>query len=234
MAITRGTSVAANSGGTGTGFTIANVTCSGSDRYLSVLVGLAATTASVSSVTFNGVESATLVDSRNTAAGTGNQCRIERWELVAPTATTANVVVVTTSAISAGIATPRAGVNQATPRDAVVKAGGTSTAPALTAELAWGGGDDEQELMLVWRNGTYTFTADAGVTLVAESTSGVGASHVGIATLVDADTETGKVVGALSTSTGWGIVSMNLNAAGGGGGSAIAAISNYYALRGLR
>lgn len=232
MAVTRGTSVAGNSGGLGTGFTIASVTCSGSDRYLVVSVAFSATGASVSSVTFNTSEALTFVDARNAGSG-GTQCRVERWALVAPSATTANIAVVTSSAISCGIAVPYSGVDQATPRDATVKGNGADTAPTLTAAFAWGGGGDSQAMSVAWRNGTYTFTADAGVTQVQQTTSGSGSSHVGLAILSDADTETGKVMGALSTSTGWGIIGVNLNEVSAGG-SSIAAISAGYHNQGLR
>lgn len=228
MAITRGTAVAANSGGLGTGFTIASVNCSGTDRYLMVTVAMSDTSKSVTSVTFNGSESLTFASGRNG----GTVSREEVWVLTAPSAVTANVVVVTSSTVSCGIALPYAGVDQTTPREGSVASGGTSTAPALAGTLTWGGGADELAMSVVWKDTGITFTPDAGVTSVASTTSGSGASHVGLHLLADYDTETGKVAGALGSSTGWGVIGANLNAAAGG--SSIAAISAGYHNQGLR
>jgi len=232
MAVTRGTAVSGNSGGMGTGFTIASVTCSGSDRHLTVFVAMASTSATVTSVTFNGSESLALASSRNAGSGS-TQCRVERWVLTAPSATTANVSIVTSSVVSCGTAIPRSVVDQATPTDTSVSSAGTSTAPALSGTFDFGGGGDEQGMCVVWRNTTNTFTPDAGVTSVSSTTSGSGSSHVGLALVADYDTETGKVLGSLSGSTGWGVIGVNFNEVAVGG-SSIPVISAGYHQQGVR
>ena len=218
MAIGRGTAVSAGTGGLSSTLTIPSVTCSGADRYLEITVGFAGNGASaaLSSGVFNTSEALTLVDSRNSGSGS-TACRIEKWALVAPSATTADVdLTFVGSTIAAGVAQPFTGVDQSTPSDATVKANGVNTAPTIGTTLTWGGGDDELQIDLVWRNSSYTLTADGGVTLQSQTQSGSGSSHCGVARLSDTDTETGKVIGALSTSTGWAIVSHNLNAAASG------------------
>lgn len=231
MAITRGTVRTATS--TTTSTTVTNVTCSGSDRYLEAVICFANTSSSVSDVTFNGSESLTFVAARNGSTG-GNACRIEVWALVNPSASTGSVVYNHTSAFTAALVQPYAGVDQVTPRDSNGATGGTGTSASLSGTMTWGGGDDEIVMWTTHRNTSYTFTADAGVTQVgAQVDSGSGSSHARIINCKDFDTETGKVTGAISTSTGWAVIGYNLNAASAGG-SAIAAISQQYHNTGMR
>lgn len=218
MAIARGTAVTGNTGGSASSFTLTGVVVSGSNRYLSLTVGFAGTGASaaVSTAVANGSENLTFVDARNAGSGS-TACRVERWALVAPSVGTYNVVVTLAgSTFAGGIAQPFTGVDQSTPRDATVKDNGSSAAPTLSPAFAWGGGDDEQMIDVVWRNSSITFTPDLGVTPRSTGQSGSGSSHCGIARLSDTDTETGKVIGALSGSTGWAVMGLNLNAAATG------------------
>lgn len=225
MPITRGTE--RTGVGASTTTTITNVTCSGTDRYLEVALSFASVGFSVSSATFNGSENLSLVTARNGSSG-GNWCRIEVWALVAPSASTGDVVLTHTSAFTAAKAQPYAGVDQTTPRESNAASGGLSTAPTFSAELAWGGGDDEIVMWGTNRNTSYTFTADAGVTQVGvQVDSGVGSSHSRVVNCKDFDTETGKVMGALSTSTGWAVIGYNLNAAGSVGASTAPIVAHY-------
>lgn len=231
MAITRGTERTGT--GSTTTTTVTNVTCSGTDRYLEAVISFANTTSSVSGVTFNGSENLSLVTARNGGSGS-NACRVEVWALVNPTASTGDVVFTHTSAFTAAKVQPYAGVDQTTTRNSNAASGGTTTAPTFAATLTWGGGDD---ILVMWgtnRNTSYTYTVDAGVTQVGvQVDSGSGASHSRVVNCEDFDTETGKVMGAISSSTGWGVIGYNLIAATAGG-SSIAPISQQYHNAGMR
>lgn len=224
MPITRGTE--RTGVGASTTTTITNVTCSGTDRYLEAVISFTSSSFA-SAATFNGSESMTLVKAQNGSSG-GTGVRIETWALVAPSATTADVVFTHSNAFVAARAQPYAGVDQATPRDTAISSGGAGTSAVLSGTLTWGGSDDELVLWAAHRNSSYTFTADAGVTQVgSQNSSGTGSSHSNITSLQDSDTETGKVAGALSTSTGWAVIGYNLNAAGSVGASTAPIVAHY-------
>lgn len=228
------TSARSNAGSSVSSVTVTNVAPSGSNRVLYVAVATRPYTTTVSSVAFNTSESLSFVDARNVTSG--DTFRLEVWRLIAPTATTASVVATlsTGSTTCLVMCICASDVNQVTPNDSTVKDGGASiTNAALAGELAWGGGSDLQLIFASNRDTNKTFTVDGGVTAVTSgtATSGSGSTHLRIVTVTDAETETGKVIGALSAAGAVNVIGMNLNAAGT---SSIAPISAGHMLRGMR
>lgn len=236
MAIANGTAIS-NHGSSVSSLTLSNVVVGGSDRILDVVVALGTNTVSVSSVAFNTSESLTLLRFRQI---TGGVQRLEVWGLTAPTATTADVVITLSGSTNVtATAQPRTGVDQTTPRepDPLFRDGnssGTTASDTIGTGVTWGGGDDVMAYWVSIKDDTVSWTTDAGVTEVTNRTANGASNNMRLVQLSDTDTEANKVFGTLGSATSWQVIGYNMNAAGGGGGSAIAAISNYYALRGLR
>jgi len=231
MAITRSTAVSNRTTGATT-LTLSSVTVpAGSDRILEVAVGLSTSTSSVSSISFNGSEALSSVRVRTQS--TGSQSRAEVWRLVAPTATTANVVI--TLASSSNIiatAQPWAGVNQTTPHSPTTahRQGGTGiTTWSDTGgnSVPWGGGDDVQVAWIFHRNDTIGWTTDAGVTERTNATAGGASTYMRIVQVTDQQDESGKVWGASASSVDGSVISYNLIAASAGGSSIAAIVSGY-------
>lgn len=216
----------------GTTVTVTSVAPTGSNRVMYVQVTLRPYTADVTSVVFNGSENAVKVDERSVTSGNTN--KLEVWRLTAPSVTTASVVV--TADLSGSIAVIVSTwdtVDQATPEDATTKDGNTGSATAsLAGTLTWGGGSDVLYLAVGNRDTTSSWTADAGVTQREIRDTGSSSTASRTVLLTDANTETGKVLGAFGSSPAWNAIGFNINAASGGG-SSIAAIVSGYQQRGM-
>lgn len=195
-----------------------------------VVVGQRPYTTNVSSISFNTSETVAFLDARNISGGTYPH-RAEVWRLIAPSATTASVVVNfdATADQAAVLVICRDDTDQTTPNDAVSKGGNLgATSASIPTAFTWGGGSDVQFMCMVDRSAGSTFTPDAGVTNVASVSNGVRPRL-----LTDTDTETGKVLGSFSASSAYNVFWFNVNEVSAGG-SAIAPISTGYMLRGMR
>lgn len=119
--------------------TITSLDCTGSDRILLVYVVTATSTVAPTSVVFNGSENLTKIgEYATTASPEGTAFKVTLWALVAPTSTTANVVV--TFASNTGnvgaMGQCFTGVDQTTPYGSVetvqVTADASGAQPSLT------------------------------------------------------------------------------------------------------
>lgn len=221
-----------NNGSSLTSLTVSSVAPSGSNRVMYVVTSHYPYTTAISSVAFNTSESLSLLDSRDVSTGS-HPHRAEIWRLIAPSATTANVVVTFPSTVTAAAALVicRDNTDQTTPNNALSKGGNvSSTAPTIPTAFTWDGGDDVQFMALSIRDaaGTATITADAGVTEVDR----VGGAGARVLLLTDQQTETGKVMLSATTAIGFNVFWSNFNEVSAGASNAPR--SMYYALGGMR
>lgn len=222
-----------NTGSAVSSVTVSSVAPSGNNRVMYVATAHIPYTTNISTVAFNTSESLTNIDSRNVSTGS-HPHRAELWRLIAPSATTADVVVTFPSSITAAsvLVICRDETDQTTPNDTIGKGGnGSSTAPTITPEFLWGGGSDVQFMVFTARDstGSATVTIDAGVTEVNQ----VGGLSSRVYLLTDQQTETGKVMAAATSAVAFNVFFFNVNEVSAGG-SAIAPISTGYMLRGMR
>jgi len=196
-------SVAVNAVVNGTPVTATSITISctpaGSNRYMLIDVGVnnpSGPIPTVSSAVFNGSENATLISRQEANNG---EMALERWGLVAPSATTANLVVtLSASQEFNAVVSTFTGVNQSTPLGTSVidtySAGGFAHSHATTSEtdgLVWD--------TFIIRGDATSLTPDAGqTTQVAHHT--IGTTGNGLDGIVSSEP------GAASVTTGytWG------------------------------
>lgn len=231
MAITLGT-ITTRAHKAGTTETINSIDCNiGSDRVLYVIIAMANTGNSNASVTFNTSENLTCI-SRRTGGTSGTSHALEIWRLVAPTATTASVVLTQSLATICEIGIiPMAGVDQGTPNDAVGGNGATSTDVEITAGTTYGGGDDLLLLATAWRDTNASLTEDAGVTpRINAKSAAASISHVGLGVVTDTNSASPHEIGVLSSSVGHSESYFNINAAGAAS-TAIPVFMNQYRQR---
>lgn len=105
------------------------VVSSGSNRALIVTVALEVDARTVSGITFNTTEAFTLKSAHTYTPGSGPQFRIEVWRLLAPSVTTASIVI----SLAGGTATFSGGVHQLTGVDQTTPLGTAVTSGAATA-----------------------------------------------------------------------------------------------------
>lgn len=221
----------ASAGGTLASSLTFAITPSGSDRYLACGVAVQDTSKTVSSITFNGTALTKLTSIDNTD-DPGRQSRAEYWYLIAPSATTANVVVTLSSAtaVAAGCIS-FTGVDQSAPHGtpASAKGDGASTSVSVSSTT----GELVVDVTSI-RVGTTTITAGAGQTerVEQESTTGAGCPSAcpgaGNATLGMSSED-----GATTTTMSWAVddslskawtaigVALKPVSVGGGGGSTL-------------
>lgn len=221
-----------NNGSSVSSITVSSVAPSGSDRVMYVFTSHYPYTTTISSVVFNTSESLTIMDSRDLSTGS-HPHRMEAWRLIAPSATTASVVVTFGATVTAGavMVVCRDSTDQTTPNDAHAKGGNAgNTTLSIPPAFSWGGGSDIQVIGLSIRDsaGTATITADAGVTEVDR----VGGAGARVLLLTDQQTETGKVLASATTAVGYNGIWFNVNEVSAGASNAPR--SMYYALGGMR
>lgn len=107
---------------------------SGSNRALVVTVAIETNSRTVSGITFNTSEAFTLKSTHTHTPGAGPLFRVEIWHLVAPSVTTADIVISLsggTAKFSGGV-TQATGVDQTTPLGTAVESGAATANPSVT------------------------------------------------------------------------------------------------------
>lgn len=167
-------------------------TVSGSNRYLACGVAVQNPSRTVTSITFNGVALTSLASENNDTDPT-RQSRAEYWYLIAPDATTANVVVTISSAtaVAAGCVS-LTGVHQTSPHGTPATSEGDGA--TTNVDVASMVGSLVLDVTSI-RVGTTTITQGAGQTQYVNqlSASGVGNATLGMS----------AEAGASTTSMGW-------------------------------
>lgn len=224
MAIGKGTRVenGATSLASGGTLTLSSVTFGGADRAGVVWVVARPTVVdgddTIDTVVFNGSENFTQIANVAEVASTG--LRVKAFRYVAPTATTADIIITTkNSACHIGaMVQPLTGVDQATPNDTPVPASNAgNTTPAIVVPSAVG------DLVLGWighRATTTGFTADGDTTELDRVESlAANTAHVrGVLTEILGAASVSPS-GVLSVSRAWCGIGINFNAAAASGSS---------------
>jgi len=193
-----------------------SMTPAGTNRYMVCGVFVQSTARNATSVVFNGTESLTFQRARNFDNGSGIQARAEYWDIINPSAVTANVVatmnLATATVVGCSVYT---NVNQTTPLGTFADNGGNSALSAVTFTSA----TNELSIDVTSiRVGTTGVTEGAGQTNRVERQSGSGAGNVTGAmsqkTGVTSATHTWSVDD--STSKSWASIGVSLKGVSGG------------------
>lgn len=167
-----------------------NHTCTGSDRYLTVKIGMLSLAQTVSGITYNSVPM-TFLGAQNSVSGAA---RIELWGLVAPSTGSNSIAVTITGAInSGGVAASYTGVHQTSPTEGFNSAQATNVGAADATVNVTTVADNDWVVDAVVTDDT-TITVGAGQTQRNNISGTVGAT---------ADSDEGPKTPAGSVTMSW-------------------------------
>jgi hypothetical protein len=165
-----------SNGGTSASTVTVAMTPTGTNRYMVCGVFVQSTSRNATSVVFNGTEALTLEHSRSFDNGSGIQARAEYWDIVNPSAVTANVVATmnasTATVLGCSVYT---NVNQTTPLGTFVNNAANSNTSSVTFTSST---NDLAIDVTSIRVGTTGVTEGAGQTNRVERQSGSGVGNV--------------------------------------------------------
>lgn len=194
-----------------------SLTVGGLNRYLVCGVATQLTTRTASSVTFNGV-ALTRLDSLDNDDDPNRQSRVELWELVAPPATTANVVATLNASTSVSVGCVAwENIDQSTPHGSLVSAKGDGANVSLDVPSA--SSEVVMDIASI-RVGTTPIVPGDNQTQQVNKVSGSGFGNVslGMSSQAGASTTTMGWTVEDGTPKAWTILGISLKGTSAGGG----------------